>query len=246
VNGAASTSLIGAIESHALPRAGYLAGYPRSGTALVRTILSTYFKHRTSSLYLESDLNDGRFGEVVGHFPPAGSPQDFNRTADAQTVLFVKTHEVCLRSVDVPAVIVVRDGRRVLASLRAFYAQANGTEYSWRDMVLGRHPWGDWSTWVRSWVIGCPADALWLRFEDVAGNPLLNGAAVLGRRFGLGPLVNNAAMPEFRDLHAINPQIFRVGARVGNGGMPPEVEDLFWERHGGTMSLLGYYRDGAA
>jgi hypothetical protein len=69
---------------------------------------------------------------------------------------------------------------------------------------------------------------------------------------GLGltdlPIRAENPLPAFEATRQTNPQLFRqglVGFRPGVVGrwqteMPPDLQDLFWARHGGMMRELGY------
>ena len=131
----------------------------------------------------------------------------------------------------------VRDGRRTLASLRAFLADFNGSEWPMRDIIRGASPWGCWSTWIDGWLYRC--NTLWLRHEELV-NDLPACVESIALHLQIEP--TGREIPSFDELHAAAPTYWRSGATEGNGGMSPEDERLFWDLHGGTMALLGYER----
>ena len=222
-----------------------LAGYARSGAALVRTIFANCFDMPTSSTYRElklgpeycrllkhKELGTGQTGQLLDNGP-----------------LLVKTHEWphrhdCHKTGQVPhAVVIVRDGRRVLGSLRAFYAGRNGLELAWEDMIVGKHRWGSWSEWVRQWATHCTADTLWIRYEDVMREPEV-WIDKLAERFKLKAVSYD--LPSIdkikKRVGKAGRSIFRKADMAGNGGMPADMEALFWQTHGWAMGMLGYDR----
>jgi len=232
----------------AVPRAGLLAGYPRSGAARVRAVLAHCFGCATASLYDETDFapDYGRLlGAVDGSPLSEGGVPEIARRARAQGLFLYKTHEPATRPFRGPVVVIVRDGRYALRSLKAFYRSQQEVEYDWAELVEGRHPWGCWSSWVRSWAAWAPPDALWLRYEDTMAD-LPGCVDRIARRFSLEPVARE--IPPFEEFRRVEPTVFREAAMPGSveSGMTPEDEDLFWRLHGGAMSLLGYARGGAA
>lgn len=221
-----------------LPGMGWLAGYPRSGAALVRTILAHCFGQTTGSCYPEDHIGE-EYGEAV-RMVPLPLPMEDMKTIIAQQGRFsLKTHALPVVADGlVPTVVIVRDGRRTLESLRAFYAENNGLEYTMMQMVEGHHVWGSWSKWVRAWANLAAPDALWLRYEDIMAD-VAGAVDRLASWMGRTPVGHD--IPPFESLHANNPTIFRATAVDGNGGMTADEEGRFWELHGGTMRMLGYY-----
>jgi len=225
-------------------RVAWLAGYPRSGAALVRTILAHCFGHETLSSYSEAKLSDnyrkhlGVFGS--GDLAQDGTGGDVYRIADDQGLLTVKTHELPdVADYKVPTIVIVRDARRAFDSLQSWYRQRNKVEIPMEDIITGAHKWGNWSVWIRKWVGFCHPQTLWLRYEDIMADGV-KANTLLSRRFGIKPISH--AIPSFSTMHATDPDIFRCAATSGNGGMTDDQEDMFWDMHGATMTMLGYYR----
>ena len=220
------------------PRCAFLAGYARSGAALIRTIMASCFGRQTTSIYLENYIGTD-YIRLLKHVELAESEAILPELAAAGG-LVIKTHDVPPPAWPrVPAIVIVRDGRRVFRSLLAFYRECNGIDQTMLGLIRGEHTWGDWSDWIRTWAFLCSRRALWLRYEDVMAD---RRTAVnrLAAYFGIDPI--SYEIPAFATFQAAKPNIFRVAATSGNGGMTEAEEAEFWQRHGGTMAMLGYYR----
>ena len=216
---------------------GWLAGYPRSGAALVRTILAHCFGHRTGTIYKESHIGGG-YGDALKTIPHMMTAFDLADMADAQTLLLFKTHSLPRPIEMLPTIIIVRDGRRTLESLLGFYRESWGIEQTMMPLIMGEHQWGSWSAWIRAWAAAAPAGALWLRYEDIMADVPGTVDRIAGW-MGVKPLGHE--IPPFESLHAGNPVIFRGCAVTGNGGMTDDEEAAFWQLHGSAMRMLGYY-----
>lgn len=220
-------------------RLAWLAGYPRSGAALVRTILAHCFGHGTASFYQEDGLGE-HYAETVGLCSIPQTPEQMAALAERQPVLAIKSHEWPERHPeDLPTIVIVRDGRRLFESLRAFYQERNGTTYSMGELIRGAHPWGDWGEWIRAWARWTGASVRWIRYEDIMDDQEW-AIRQLAEWLQIRPVAWE--IPLFEAMQEGSPTIFRKAAIEGNGGMTPDEEWLFWERHGGTMSMLGYRR----
>ena len=218
-----------------LPGMTWLAGYPRSGAALIRTIFAHAFGHRTASLYDEDSLGP-LYAEAVGLIPARSTRSHIASVVRRQKLLTIKTHELP-RLYEAPAIIIVRDGRRTLDSLHHFYREVNEICISMGDLIEGKHPWGDWSAWIRAWKAGAAPESLWLRYEDIMAD--LSGAIdEISEHFDIQPIART--IPPFDRLHGHNPTIFRRALIDGNAGMTRAEESLFWDRHSKTMDMLGY------
>ena len=220
----------------------WCAGYPRSGTSLVRLILAHCFGHRTASVYNESRMSAGYMHAVRG-VPSSGDLEAFQLLGAQQGWLFWKTHSCLTDVLQRPAIVIVRDGRRVLQSLKHFLPIYNFANIAMRDLILGHHPWGSWSRWVRSWEEHAGDKALWLRYENVVAD-VPGTVDRIASAFGLVPIAQ--AIPSFDALHAAEPNIWRAGDAETNGGMSPEDEALFWTLHGAAMGRHGYSKGSAA
>ena len=120
----------------------WLAGYPRSGAALIRTILLNCFGHWTASYYAEAHIGEA-YAASVGLVNPPATDEDVVAIAAHQPLLTVKTHELPDHVPNqMPVLVIVRDGRRTLESLKAFYLERNGLEHTMTDLIMGAHRWG--------------------------------------------------------------------------------------------------------
>ena len=216
----------------------WLAGYPRSGAARVRTILAHCFGMVTGSIYKETNIGAG-YSQILNCCPEPWPVPEVEACVQRQKWLFYKTHEVPAPNESVPTIVIVRDGRRTLESLRAFYADRNNIVYTVEKLVEDQHKWGSWSDWIKAWAVGAPPDTLWLRYEDLMAD-VPTAVDRIARRFDLTPIAHE--VPPFEELHKLEPQIFRKCEVEGNGGMTEAEEETFWKRHGSAMTLLGYHR----
>jgi len=222
-------------------RVAWCAGYPRSGTSLVRLVLANCFGQVTGSCYDETDLTSG-FREAMRSVPVGATESDVRAISEAQGVLFWKTHAMLDYDWNSPAIVVIRDGRRVLDSLRHFYADYGICGAGMVSLIKGNHMWGSWSEWVRSWEVFGGSDALWLRYEDIVAD-IPGTVGRIGSAFGLSPIADS--IPAFDSLRLAEPRIWRAGVTQGNGGMTAAEEEMFWALHGDVMARHGYYREEA-
>jgi hypothetical protein len=221
-----------------MPGLAWLGSYPRSGAALVRTILAHAFGHVTASAYNEEPLGDAYAHELNALRYPATDTQ-VGAVLKAQKMLTVKTHEPASKLNRAPSIVIFRDGRRVLGSLRDFYRDRLSYWTPMELMIRGDHLWKDWSGWIRDWKDNAE-HALWLRYEDVMRDTKA-AIDVIAEWMDIKPV--SYIIPPFSRLHLVQKTIFRKADMAGNGGMEPHEEELFWELHGDTMRELGYECD---
>ena len=198
-------------------RAGLLASYPRSGSAMVRMALASVYGQKTGTCYDESKRSEA-FKSAV------------NLTDENQHGIFYKTHDLAISHETCPVIVVVRDPRLVFPSLIRFYREANGAEYSMSEIVKGLHPWGDWSDWVLSWARYAPRDALWLHYESFEPDRV-------GAWYGFDRCGGMAK--SLGQLHEADPLMFGTGRKEPE---PSEYDDMIIARHGSVMTMLGYKR----
>lgn len=218
-----------------LPGLAWLGSYPRSGAALVRTILAHAFGHVTASAYNEEPLGDEYAQTLNALRYPATATQVAAVLAE-QKVLTVKTHHRASTLNKAPAIVIYRDGRRVMGSLRDFYRDRLNYWAPMDMMIRGEHFWKDWSGWIRDWKDNGNG-VLWLRYEDAVKDKR-RAIDTIAEWMGVEPL--HYTVPPFKRLQDVESTIFRKADMDGNGGMTDEEEALFWELHGDTMKELGY------
>lgn len=226
------------VRAHARSDTGWLAGYPRSGAALVRTILAHCFGQHTGTIYKEGGIGTF-YAEHLRLVPSPIRNIDLDALIARQRLILFKTHEKPRPPETVPMVVIVRDGRRTLESLQAFYQEHHQRAYNMTQMIRGQHQWGSWSEWIRAWASSASSRALWLRYEDIMAD-VPGTVDRIALWFDLVPVSHE--IPPFEELHEAHPAIFRRAEVDGNGGMTEQEEALFWELQGGVMSMLGYRR----
>ena len=210
----------------------WLAAYPRSGITMTRHLMLSCFGLRSDSLYTDDRISAG-YAPILNAVPPDANERD--EIAAQQGILPVKTHHL-IPDNGQPAIVVVRDGRTTLQSLRDFYAELCYRTETVTDLIEGTHPWGDWSAWIHSWKKR--PGALWIRYEDMRAD-LRATVVKIGEWLGREPVAFE--MPSFRELNAAHPFFFRRGNRTNDWSAADEA--LFWARHGETMELLRYEKE---
>ena len=234
-----TVSLEAWVREHEPERTIWLAGYPRAGAALIRTILVHCFGHATASIYDETQIGP-EYEDAVSMVRMPISLDELAGMLQDQGALVIKTHQHASQDGEPNrTIVIVRDGRRMFESLRAFYRERNGLQYSMTELIEGRHLWGDWTAWIRSWHDRGRGDTLWLRYEDIMEN-VPWAVEQIGRHIHCEP--TGYEIPAFETLRSHTPTIFRKASMTGNGGMTPAEEELFWLCHGSTMTMLGYHR----
>lgn len=207
-------------------RGGLLASYPRSGSTMVRMALAARGVP-TGSLYDESERSSA-YREAVGD-PGETMPDG----------IVWKTHEPAellkITGFPHPIVILVRDPRDVFISLQRWFKQSNNADYSPAELIMGWHPWGCWSNWVRAWMRYAPPHAVWVRYERWDARVL--------RAAGIQWDESAEKLPRhLADMRQDDPLMY------GPGGYTDEQRaefygddmDLLMLRHRSAMSALGY------
>lgn len=229
----------------------WLASYPRSGNSLFRIVLKELYGLFSATVYDHPDEEEVlRMREIVGE---VGREVSLQQLTASEGVHFVKTHE--LPSEDgVPAVCLVRDGRDALVSYAHFALATESRDRGDRPeeflrvlhaMVTTNDHFGGWGPHVLAWSQR-QTETVFVRYEDLIRRP----GAVVGqvlRRFGHAATPEgNRCLPAFEELKRVFPWFFRRGAPgEWRTGMPEEIQQLFWERHGAAMRAFGYSEEGA-
>ena len=232
----------------------WLASYPRSGNTFFRLLLHHRFGLNTYAVQDSPQLNRLGAAETVGHKPLPGKIEEL---AASERPYIVKTHH--LPSDDRPAIYLVRDGRDVLVSYARYRMTFASTKHErrpfgrfgerrefkrmLRELILDDR-YGGWSENVRQWhERAAGGNTFVLRFEDLVDQPdEWSTKAVTHVGLDVAP-TQDVGTPTFEELHARWPEFFRKG-KVGawRDEMPDELHDLFWDRHGEAMRVLGYER----
>jgi len=207
----------------------WIAGFPNSGSTLVRQLIQQVFEFPTWSQYVEeapAELFDTRCETFARNWTPALYRQI---TVDKQT-WFVKTHEAPID--DQPAIYVVRNGIDCHLALSKFWVMPVhpiiGGAYS--------HPFPNWSGMWRLWGQWRKGPLLLLRYEEILAD-WRPAATAISEFLGLerkGEFVNDPQAARER-WH----QIFRT-SWWERADFDQETERLFWDLHEPVMIELGY------
>jgi hypothetical protein len=221
----------------------WVASYPRSGNNLcLLQTLRAVFRVTTGALQNLHPLLSSLSLE------PDGDPLAALR--EHEETIFLKTHRVADAEDPNPAIYLVRDGRDSVVSY-AHFAKAQGEgnfgRMSYEEAIAALierqdHPYGNWSAHVRAWT-GRDAPTEIIRFEELVADPVgtvRNAVEALG----VSLPEPSRAPPSFEALHERDPDRYRRG-KVGSWKteLSPDLEELFWRKHGATMVALGYSRE---
>jgi hypothetical protein len=128
-----------------------LASYPRSGNALTRVILWQCFGVSVITRGKQSTGSNplSRFFGRAYDGAPTFSNDDFvAQTVPGGELLIGKTHG--LPGSNIPAIVVVRDGRAVVRSYARFRSEVIGVDTSIKDIIC--LPKRSWSAHVHAWL----------------------------------------------------------------------------------------------
>jgi hypothetical protein len=227
----------------------WLASYPRSGNTFFRILLTRLYDFETHSLYSVADSAERipedtvRLMSLVGQQELECDVSAF--LADSRTH-FVKTHNLPADDVS-PAIVIVRDGRDAVVSYAHFLLKTeSGIEWPSSDLleatleqVIRGDSFGGWSQNVNAWTKR-PGRNVISRYENMVEDPVNVSAYVL-KTLHLNAEAPRGTPPSFQELHAAVPWFFRKG---GQGSwrqeMSPRLQGLFLEKHGETLTRLGY------
>lgn len=218
----------------------WLASFPRSGNTFFRNVLYEVYGLESSTFHIEDhrelDVNYDAYPVAKTHLlPDQLQPSD--------------------RSI--PSVYIVRDGRDALVSLahhrKDIAEPGSDFEHNLLEAVIARGDshFGGWSKNVEKWLDR--ADIV-IRFEDLIKDPI--GEAEKLREIIDLPKPDMTRIPNFESLKYGRPKYGGGGEnfdeeanlknfRRGQQGshkeeMAPEIEAIFWKKHGQTMIKLGY------
>lgn len=216
----------------------WLASFPRSGNTFARNVFVEVYGLESTEVNLESLLFASTHEEypiVKTHLRPGEVPIDRD-----QSIL------VCL----------VRDGRDALVSVAHHRTNivAPGSDFlsNLEEAIRAEQGsyFGGWGLNVAEWI--ATADIV-MRFEDLIQDPI--GQLERIRMYADLPAANTDALPTFSSQKFGNPKygpqkgentlFFRKGkSNSWKEEMPDYLEQLFWQKNGRVMELMGYNRDG--
>ena len=227
----------------------WLASYPRSGNTYFRVLLKEYYGIETDSVYVIEQKSDGLIAKQLGLIRESGA--SLKALIEDPSISFVKTHN--LPSDDYPAVYLVRDGRDALVSHAHLHLQlelklsSEEEELRFPEMlktlIESNISFGGWSNNVNAWMSRNSPTAI-VKYEALIKQPLATVQKAFAQlQYPLPPLISRQSS-SFAELKQIEPKFFRKGkAGSWREEMSPELQELFWEKHGATMQKLGYKRD---
>ena len=221
----------------------WLASYPRSGNTLLRQVLKACFDLPSCEGLESVPANfrepDGIRDEFYGSYFVEGDPDAFyQRARSGSDLVLVKSHQ--LPRDDAKAIYVVRDGRLALKSYVKYQDTYHPGTSSFESLLVGDHPYGEWTSHYRAWCERARGETLVLRFEELLNADaelLVRVATFLGWTDPVRPWANPQATLRERD-----PAFFGTGS----GAWRP---DPFWTEarlrqfytlHGPLLAQLGY------
>lgn len=221
----------------------WLASYPRSGNTLLRQVLKSCFD-LDSCEGLERvpeqlrDPDGTRYLHYGTYYVDRNWEEYYHTSRASADLVLVKSHQ--LPRDDAKAIYVVRDGRLAIKSFVKFQNSYHPGESSFASLLVGDHPYGEWTSHYRAWVNRPAGPLLLLRFEELV-NPTNETLTRIGTFIGAGdpvrPWVNH--LGELRERH---PGYFGAGE-------PEWKPDPFWSEwqlrafytlHGELLTELGY------
>jgi len=186
----------------------WLASYPRSGNTFLRVVLKSAFGLETYSIYGDrSDIaKDPATTAVVGH-QILPEEFDFDAARDSEERYLIKTHELPRDTTD-KVIYLIRDGRESTVSYLNYIRSFHNPECHIDDVLFGNVPFGSWAEHVKSWSPQNSDTMLMLKFEELTANPL---AFLKQLSDFIGAEEQGRNIPDFAELHKVNPEFFRQG-----------------------------------
>ena len=225
----------------------WISSYPRSGNTFLRIILNSCFGQKTYSIYNDgSDIGkEIELKNITGHcdlqkniYAPDFDLKYYRK--DSQ-VFFIKTHEPTLDLVekDDKIIYLIRDGRESIVSLCNYLNRFHSRQVSHFEIALGlEFPGVDWGDHVKVWDPLMRKNTLLIKFEDLINK---NGSTINELSAFTGISYSNDNIPDFNDLHAINPDFFSHGKTDSwKNILSREVSLYFWLRHHKIFKIFGY------
>lgn len=217
----------------------WLASYPRSGNTFVRTILNHVFGVKTYSIYGDKlDIAaDEATKKIVGHQElPEGF--DYIEARQSDELYFIKTHEPYNNHfAEDKAIYILRDGREATVSYYHYLRDFSPTSLSLLEIING-YTRGSWGDHYYSWLREQSDSVILLRFEDIIKSPE-SAIKKIVEFTSLKP--SKSKVPEFADLHNMNPKFFRSGEKNSFIVNLNDFEQkYFWLVNGHAMRDAGY------
>lgn len=227
----------------------WLASYPRSGNTYFRVLLNQCYGLETQNIYeFQEQARDqvSRHLGLISEFAP-----NLEVLLEDPQYHIVKTHD--LPSDDYPAVYLVRDGRDALVSHTHYHLeydlklpseeQQARFDETLRMLIETDVSFGGWSNNVNAWT-NRTAPTVTVKYESLIRHPLATVQKALSKlQYPTPPLMSKQSA-SFTELKQIEPKFFRKGkAGSWRAEMSPELQELFWEKHGETMQKLGYQQE---
>jgi hypothetical protein len=225
----------------------WLASFPRSGNTFLRAVLNMSYDIPSDTVYA------GEWeGLSMGWGGALPSPDASLVDGPTNDLRVTKTHELAAADDPTPAIYLVRDGRDAYVSYAHFAMETDPTahrERTYNDVLRGfvesRDQFGGWSQHVEAWTRRDASTAV-IHFEQLVAGPEATVARACAE-LDMPLPASSGRVPSFAELKVWRPTWFRQG-KIGSWKreMPAEIEALFWEVHGATMTRIGYTREGWA
>jgi len=222
----------------------FLASYARSGNTLTRLLLEHHFNINAQS------SNPSRRARIKGYFRGSTRKdlQSLETVRPNAQGTACKTHE--LLSHDIPALVLVRDGRDAMVSYAHYNQDIEHSCKSFEELLKLKVQSSKWTKTYQWWLHSQRADKPFtlIKYEEIL-KELRQGNVVQYLQRALHKLdlnfepVTLKPLDPFNTYHKENPKFFRRGvAGSWKDEMAPEIEEDFWKIHGPTMKWLGYER----
>jgi hypothetical protein len=216
----------------------WLASYPRSGNTFLRILLERVFGMPTYSLYavMGQEMHDPSAAALrrAPRLPPDW--RSLGKTTPRAKRVLIKTHDH--PEDDGPAIFLIREGGPAIHSYFQYCQDFEDDKPPLSAIIAGACPFGSWSDHYRAWQPLARPNTLFLRYEQLVGQPDI-AVSALARFLGKDPVAG--AVPTFEELHRTYPAFFRRGVNRDFATLwRPGHVGLFNLLHGEVMRELGY------
>lgn len=205
----------------------------------MRVLLNHAFDIETYSIHGDAQGvgGDAATANFVGHraLPETLSVDEARRS---EQLYMIKTHAYPLNETD-KAIYLIRDGRECAVSYWHYLNDYVSGDFSLNDVILGNVPFGRWGDHVNAWKPAQCKNTLLVKFENITNDPVPYISLIsnfIDRNF------TNTEIPDFSQLHEINPHFFRSGSVDSWKQEMDETQQLvFWSLNFKQMS--SFYSD---